>query len=188
MKISLYGEQLIESLTIHHSIDNEYAEIPTSFEFNSNWKVEHSCLSCGIPVVIGQNFDLGKSNFSRVKNINTFGYTREFLQEIAALFDTVELVTIDKVFYLNRTDFEYHFDFQRTSSTDVTHYTCDSCHADYLALILVGSPEMPEKGMVQGRVGRVEFVDSVMIETSNGFMEYRNDHLVTGDVDDHSSN
>lgn len=170
--ISMYGEQLIENLEVVDSTSHRHAEIPTSFKFNSSWKIEHSCLSCGNSVSIDQNFEKSESNFSVLKNVDSFSYARIFLNEISDLFDSIELVNLDEVVYLNRTDFNYDFDFQRKSSIDITHYNCDSCKTDYLGLIRIGFPSLPERGEETGRVGQVEVADLVVIETSNSFNEY----------------
>ena len=170
--VFLYGKQLIENLEVGDSTSGKHVEIPTNFKFNSSWKIEHSCLSCGNSVSVDQNFEESESNFSVLKNIDSFNYARTFLNEISALFDSIELVNLDEVVYLNRTDFNYDFDFQRKSSIDLTHYSCDSCQNDYLGLIRIGFPLPPERGLETGRVGQVEVADLVMIETSNGFNEY----------------
>lgn len=171
VNISRYGKKLIKDLEADDFSAHESADVPLVFGFNSSWKMEHDCLSCDGVVTVDQNFDKNESNLSVLKSIDSSNYSRDFLDEIATVFDTVELVEVDDVFYLNRTDFQYDFDFQRTSSVDLTHYCCASCKSDYLALIRVGFPMSPERGMEQGRAGRLEVAEIVMVSSVNGFKE-----------------
>ena len=165
--ISRYGKKLINELDNLDFSKHERHEVPLFFSFNSSWKIEHVCLACAETVTIDQNFDENESTLSIVKNLNSANYSRSIIEEIAAVFETIEPVEIDDVLYLNRTDFQYDFNFQRKSSVDVSHYCCQSCNADYLALIRVGFPMAAERGMEDGQVGRVEVTEMVMVDSVN---------------------
>ncbi|MDG1332434.1 MAG: hypothetical protein P8P74_08895 [Crocinitomicaceae bacterium] len=172
VSIVLYGKQLIDDLDVPALDIQEQTAIPSSFQFNSSWRIEHECLSCGNVIGIDQDFEESTSNFTVLENVDSFNYSQQFLDNIATLFDSVELVKIQEVSYLNRLDFQYDFDFQRKSSVNITHSKCQNCKADYLGLIRVGSPMPTERGMEQGQTGTVEIADLVMVDTEIGFKEY----------------
>ena len=160
--LTLYGKQIIKQLEAIDYLEEERFEVPFIFSFNSSWKMQHDCLSCGNRVTIDQNYDENESTFTVLKNVDSSNYSESFIREIATLFASLELIELGDVLYLNRTDFQYDFNFQRKSSADVTHYSCQSCKVNYLALIRIGFPQAPEKGIEEGQTGRVEVAEMVM--------------------------
>ena len=163
--LSHYGKKLIDQLETEDFSVDEPLDVPFSFLFNSSWKIEHACLACGEVVTIEQNFDENDYALLMFRNINSSNFSHVLIEGIAAIFDSIEVVELDGVLYLNRTDFEYEFDFQRKSSIDLSHHTCPSCESHYLSIIRHALPTDPERGFEDGRAGSVEVAEIVMVNS-----------------------
>ena len=164
MHLSHYGRKLIDQLETEDFSVHEPLDVPFSFLFNSSWKIEHTCLTCQGIVTIGQNFDENDYALSMFRNINSSNFSHVLIEGISAIFDSIEVVELDGVLYLNRTDFPYEFDFQRKSSIDISHHACPSCESHYLSIIRHGLPTDPERGFEDGRAGSVEVAEIVMVD------------------------
>lgn len=151
--LSYFGNQLIETDLIETKEDE--LKLPSSFSFNHSWTLIHNCSNCNNQVLVFMDFENQKSNFKIISNINSKRFQKELIEKICAIYNNLYTVEIEDITYLNSHNFKYEFDFQRKSSINLTQYSCKQCNSIYLGLIKIGSPQMPEKNLIDGKIGIV---------------------------------
>lgn len=169
--INFFGEELIETQLKVDQENGQKLTLPFHFNFNSGWKFLHHCCQCKSKVYISEDFESKIKNFKVITNINSSTYNTNLVTYIASLFTKLKVIEIDEVTYLNRTDFEYTFDFQKKSSINITCYECDDCGTLYFGLIPIGYPLLPDKGLPNGRLGRVEFIEVIEVNSEEKLVQ-----------------
>lgn len=178
--VNLFGNTLAREMNSIGSVVNEKYEIPFEIEFNSSWRVSHSCGNCHHEVSFGENYDAGTKEYKLIKGLNSTNYTLDFLNNLILLFNGLELGKVNGEFYLNRQDFQYEFDIQRMTSVAPILYNCPNCKTEYLAIIRVGMPQLPERNMPSGIVGKIciDEIIQIEVEGSKRFIEVAEERSV----------
>jgi hypothetical protein len=101
-----------------------------------------------------------------IEDLHSEKYTLAFLNNITLLFKGLKLTMVNEVYYLNRLDFQYNSDLQRTTPDAPILYNCAHCKTEYLARVRIGFPQAPEKPMPQGTTGKICIDEIIQIEAT----------------------
>ncbi len=172
--IDFFGKKLIDTTLQIDKKAGQKLALPFQFNFNSGWKFTHSCCNCKSDVYISENFETKNKNFKIIPNIDSSNYDISLVKRIALLFKSLDAINVDGIFYLNRNDFDYTFDFQRQSSVHLTCYYCFDCRTEYLGVIRIGYPLIPEKNIPLGKLGQIHVIEVVSLETKDGLLSILN--------------
>ncbi len=148
MSIIKIEEIIVDSL---HHLSKE--NLPCHFIFDIDWKIIYNCPSCKHDISISNR----SNNFTSIQNINSKYYSNLVLKEIVDISQNLEIIKINHISYINRTDFNYKYDFQRELSTEFKYHNCNNCHLNYLSLIRIGLPQDGERGK-PSLPGKVEVI------------------------------
>lgn len=169
-RVDFFGKPLIESTVRLETKTDGEIKLPFQFSFNSGWKFSHRCCNCKSDVYIFEDFESKRKNFKVIPNINSSNFETSLIKTIASYFKNLDAVNVDSIFYLNRTNFDYQFDFQRKSSIHLTYYSCENCNSEYLGVIRIGYPLFAEKNIPFGKLGEVNIEEIVQIEAKKGLL------------------
>lgn len=153
VSLKFFGKKLINTELIE-SKEGELI-IPSSFKFNHSWELSHKCSNCENRVKLSEDFEKNTKTFNIINGIDSSKFENQIIYDIASIFKIIKAIEIEDITYLNRTDFEYNFDFQRKSSISLTEYKCTYCNTIYLGLFRIGTPLFPEKNLTEGKLGTV---------------------------------
>lgn len=139
--------------------------IPLEFKFNHSWDFSHKCTNCECNVSICEYFEKKTKNFKVINGINSSKYDLQFMIDLGSMFQKIESKEIENITYLNQTDFNYEFEFQRKSSISLIEYYCNSCKTVFIGPIRIGYPLFPEKNIIEGKIGSVEIEEIFEVNT-----------------------
>ena len=165
-KIEYYGEAFLKDFNVELIDKNQTLSIPTILQFNSSWKITHTCDNCHKDVVFIEDSRKPERNYNIINNINSNFRADTFLKEVCAIFPKLEQVELEGIKYINRTDFIYQFDIQRKTSVELMHHRCKNCDSDYIGIIRIGYPLERERG-TEARLGRIEVVKITALNRDN---------------------
>lgn len=146
-RIEYFGKPFLKGIDFELADNSQTHSIPATLEFNSPWKIIHNCIECDNEVLFIEDSQKPERNYSIINNINSNCRNIKFLKEICRVFPRLKLIELKGVTYINRTDFDYQFDMQRTSSIELKYHNCNNCNANYLSVIRIGYPTESEKGL-----------------------------------------
>ena len=169
--VKFFGKNLIETKLKVNQESDQKLTLHFQFNFNGGWQFLHDCCQCNSTISVSEDFGSNTKNFNVITNINSSTYNTNLVKYIASLFTNLQIVEIDGVIYLNRKDFEYTFDFQKKSSINLTYYKCDNCDSLYLGLIFIGYPLSPDKGLPNGRLGQIKFLEIVKMNSEDKIVQ-----------------
>jgi hypothetical protein len=142
-------------------------KVPFEVEFNSSWKITHTCGNCNKEVSFGKDYETHVTGYTGFNDMDSEKYKPAFLKNIVSLFKNLKLEQVNGIYYINRVDFEYVSDLQRMTSVSPVLYTCPNCKTDYLARFIIGDPVAPEKGIPNGYTGEFSVDEIVQIEKAD---------------------
>jgi hypothetical protein len=157
--LKYFGNQLIDTNLVETKIFD--LAIPANFSFNHSWDFQHNCSNCKNKVSICEDFEKKTKTFRVIDGIDSSRYNIQVITDLSSMFQKIEAIEIENITYLNRTDFNYEFEFQRKSSISLIDYCCCSCNAIYLGSIRIGYPLYPEKNLIEGELGNV-VIDEIL--------------------------
>lgn len=176
----LYGNEIVNDTDKIQILKNvkQNIKIPNQFNFNCNWKINFKCIHCENILEVGQDFEKKEIGINKIENLNSKFYNSKFLEFFLTIFDNIEIREVDNVCYINRKDFYYEFDFQRSSSVAPVYLFCNHCNSEYLLKIRIGLPQFPERNNIFGEWGKVEIDEIINVKMNGGkmFIELLNEN------------
>ena len=101
-------------------------------------------------------------DFNRSERICEKYYSRTIIEELSKLFSNVQVHTVHGQLYLGFNEgFNHHFPV--SSSLMISHYKCQNCGSSYLVNMQLNSPILPDKGIMEGKLGSVYLHEIVRI-------------------------
>jgi hypothetical protein len=161
-RIEYFGSPYLKDFEVEFYSKNQILSVPSDLNFNSAWQIIHECTICSNEVKFVESGKQNERNYKTLKNIDSKSRKYEFLAEVCKIFPNLEIVKLDNVNYVNRTDFNYEYDMQRKSSVELKHYCCDFCNSDYLSIIRIGYPLEREKGNL-AMTGKINVVQITQV-------------------------
>ncbi|MCX2744395.1 hypothetical protein OO013_10985 [Mangrovivirga sp. M17] len=155
VEVFLFGKELIDVDQITEEASPFFLTLPGDFEYNRSWQLSFICPFCSVKVEIKEDFEKGIKSFHWIKQLSTEKFSLSFLKNICQIFNGVYLHEVSSVTYINRTGFEYDFDFQRRSSINILYSRCTCCNKLFIGDLKVGYPLYPDNNTPTGVFGKV---------------------------------
>lgn len=153
--VHYFGDRLLNAYPAELQPSPFLVQIPGEFEYNSGWKLIHSCPRCSNEVTIFEDFNKQERNFRWISRLNSNKHSKTLLLEVCKMLSKLVLVEISGVLYINRVGFNYQFDFQRKASVNLLLYKCLNCNSVFLGNFKIGYPLFPEFDKPKGKIGKI---------------------------------
>ena len=164
VSLNLFGNSILNGIQAKQEngiLDD--VRIPFEFKYNGSWKIAYNCSSCGEKVELGAVFSDGKvkrDNYILIKYLCSKYYRNQFLEIFPELFSNVDILVIEKNYYVIISGL-FDKDFPITSSIEPVYCKCRSCKSEYLCRFRQGFPVEPEPSTPEGRLGTI-FIDEII--------------------------
>lgn len=168
----LYGDPLSNEIEPQVNGTFNNLDIPLRFEFNGSWEIQHSCSRCTGSVSFGMEYIKEKNAYpvrlyEEMKYLCSKYYKESFLIHLSKVFTGVEVIRLgDQSYLVSQNTFE--IDYPVSSSIEPVYYCCTKCQADYLALVSMAGPILPDKDIPSGKKGLISVDEIVFIEIEGG--------------------